>query len=106
MAAIIPQEFIDEFDGVVVENHVNVIYSNDIFSNVDARVIEKVLNSATVDRIFRCISGSVAVSAYELNAIPLPSLSKLTELQDFIDSGMTSLQLEGAIAKIYGVSAS
>jgi len=106
MAAIIPQEFIDEFDGVVVENHVNVIYSNDLFSNVDARVIEKVLNSATVDRIFRCISGSVAVSAYELNAIPLPDLSKLTELRDFIDSGMTSLQLEGAIAKIYGVSAS
>lgn len=106
MAAIIPQDFIDEFGGVVVENHVNVISADDLFSGVSASVIEKILNSATVDRIFRCISGSVAVSAYELNAIPLPDLNKLTELQGYIESGINPSQLEGIIAKIYGVSAS
>ncbi|WP_058973353.1 HsdM family class I SAM-dependent methyltransferase [Type-D symbiont of Plautia stali] len=106
MAAIIPQNFIDEYGGVVVENHVNVISSDDLFSGVHANVIEKILNSATVDRIFRCISGSVAVSAYELNAIPLPDLAKLTELQNYIGSGVNSSQLEGVIAKIYGVSVS
>ncbi|HHY2940182.1 TPA: HsdM family class I SAM-dependent methyltransferase [Enterobacter roggenkampii] len=106
MAAIIPQDFIDEFGGVVVENHVNVISAEDLLSGVNAIVIEKILNSVTVDRIFRCISGSVAVSAYELNAIPLPDLAKLTELQHCIESGISSSQLEGVIAKIYGVSAS
>ncbi len=106
LAAIIPQGFIDEFGGVVVENHVNVINTNGFLSEVDIGVIEKILNSVTVDRIFRCISGSVAVSAYELNAIPIPDVSRLNELRELIDSGMNSFQLEGIIANIYGVSVS
>ena len=105
-AAIIPQEFIDEHNGVVVENHVNVIYSNGLLSNINAKVVERILNSVVVDRIFRCISGSVAVSAYELNAIPLPDISKLKELQESVEAGVDSDRLEGIIAKLYGVSAS
>jgi adenine-specific DNA-methyltransferase len=33
-----------------------------------------------VDRAFRCISGSVAVSAYELENLPLPAPEELTQL--------------------------
>ncbi|MBN7122408.1 methylase [Erwinia billingiae] len=106
MAAVIPQGFIDEFGGVVVENHVNVIYSDGFLLDVDVKVIARVLNSLTVDKVFRCISGSVAVSAYELNAIPLPSISSLIEIEKLIDSGMNDSQLETVIANHYGVSAS
>lgn len=104
MAAIIPQNFIDDFGGVVVENHVNVIYSNGFLSEVGVETIEKVLNSRVVDRIFRCISGSVAVSAFELNAIPFPDVCKLLEVQSMIKSGAMDKNLEVMIANIYGVS--
>jgi adenine-specific DNA-methyltransferase len=33
-----------------------------------------------VDRAFRCLSGSVAVSAYELENLPLPSPEDLARL--------------------------
>lgn len=105
-AAIIPQAFIDRFNGVVIENHVNMVCADRSLPAVDARVIEKILNSATVDRIFRCISGSVAVSAYELKAIPFPETAKLAQFQELVDSGMDTRQLEDVIATLYGVSAS
>jgi len=43
-------------------------------------VLAALLNSAVVDQVFRCISGSVAVSAFELEALPLPVPSALTLL--------------------------
>jgi len=35
------------------------------------------LNSAAFDRLYRCLTGSVAVSAYELSAMPLPDRATL-----------------------------
>ena len=35
------------------------------------------LKSAALDRLYRCLTGSVAVSAYELSAIPLPDRATL-----------------------------
>ncbi|MEN3754924.1 hypothetical protein ABC733_26530 [Mangrovibacter sp. SLW1] len=105
-ATIIPQNFLDEHGGAVVENHVNVIYGDGLLPNLTTSVVEKLLNSSVIDRIFRCISGSVAVSAYELNAIPLPDVEDLRELQKLVDSGISSEKFEGFIAKLYGVSAS
>ncbi|HGT6138217.1 TPA: methylase, partial [Shigella sonnei] len=56
-----------------------------------------------VDRAFRCISGSVAVSAYELNSIPLPSLEQVMEIQSLIDAGVHRRIIERTIAGFYGV---
>jgi len=106
MAAVLPQAFLNEHGGAVVENHVNIIYGKGLLPELEEIVIEKILNSAVVDRIFRCISGSVAVSAYELNAIPLPSLEDLKNLQNYILSGADHYQIEFNISKIYGVSMS
>ncbi|HIE9261999.1 MULTISPECIES: class I SAM-dependent DNA methyltransferase [Klebsiella] len=103
LAAILPQKFIDENGGVVVENHINIVYSNGLFSAVRPEVIEVLLNSHVVDRAFRCISGSVAVSAYELNSIPLPSLEQVMEIQALLDAGVDRRIIERTIAGFYGV---
>ncbi|CAM7222566.1 TPA: Eco57I restriction-modification methylase domain-containing protein [Citrobacter sedlakii] len=103
LAAILPQDFIDETGGVVVENHINIVYPNGLFSEVQPETIAVLLNSQVVDRAFRCISGSVAVSAYELNSVPLPSLEQVIEIQSLLDAGVHKRIIEKTIAGFYGV---
>lgn len=62
---------------VVVENHVNVLTCVDPGSPLSARLLMALLDSAVFDRLYRCLTGSVAVSAYELSAMPLPDRSTL-----------------------------
>jgi Eco57I restriction endonuclease. len=63
---------------VVVENHVNVLRPR-ASAVLSQRVLTQVLKTTTVDRVMRCLCGSVAVSAYELEALPLPAESVLAE---------------------------
>jgi adenine-specific DNA-methyltransferase len=58
--------------GVIVENHVNVITCFDPASVLTPRLLAVLLDSDPLDRMYRCLTGSVAVSAYELAALPLP----------------------------------
>jgi adenine-specific DNA-methyltransferase len=39
------------------------------------------LNTETVDRIFRCLSGSTAVSRFEMESVPLPPPNRLAALE-------------------------
>jgi adenine-specific DNA-methyltransferase len=73
IAAELPAAFIRRHGAVVIENHLNMIRPITEAPSIPAKVLAAVLNSAVVDRTFRCISGSVAVSAYELENLPLPS---------------------------------
>jgi adenine-specific DNA-methyltransferase len=58
---------------LVVENHVNVLRrSTAAPSPLSPRLLTALLNSTALDRLYRCLTGSVAVSAYELEALPLP----------------------------------
>lgn len=101
--AVLPQEFIDQAGGVVVENHLNMIIplaDND--GQIRAETISALLNSKVVDEIFRCISGSVAVSAYELGSLPLPSAEQLLDLQKAIRKGYSRKNIEARIAAYYG----
>jgi len=41
------------------------------------RTLHAVLSSEALDRVIRSLSGSVAVSAYELEAVPLPAAEVL-----------------------------
>jgi adenine-specific DNA-methyltransferase len=43
--------------------------------------VEAVLNSEIIDLVFRCISGSVAVSAFELEALPLPTPEQMRTIE-------------------------
>lgn len=107
---ILPQDFIDKWDGVVVENHVNIVHSISDAPKVSRKALSLILNSQTVDRIFRCLSGSVAVSATELQAIPLPPVANLKELEEIAgvvhkantDQKMQE-KIENIILRAYGL---
>jgi adenine-specific DNA-methyltransferase len=70
---------------VVVENHVNVVRTEEEEPLVSARTLARLLSTDTLDRVLRCLSGSVAVSAYELAALPLPGADTLRELDTLDD---------------------
>lgn len=105
LAAVLPASFLEEHGGAVIENHLNMVYPNRKATAVSPATISVLLNSKAVDRAFRCISGSVAVSAYELNSIPLPSPEQLVELEKLIKRRASKATLESAVDRFYGVTA-
>jgi adenine-specific DNA-methyltransferase len=84
----------------VVENHLNMIRPTNGASRVAADVVAAFLNSQAADRAFRCISGSVAVSAYELEALPLPSPDALKPLAKLVSTGGRQAEIEVACARL------
>ncbi len=101
--ALLPQEFLDEHGGAVVENHLNMIYCDGLnIAPVSPKTICALLNSEAVDRAFRGISGSVAVSAYELNALPLPTVDQICELEQLITNGCPKAMIERKVSEFYG----
>lgn len=103
IAAELPESFIKEHGGsVTVENHLNMVRSAS-GSNppVTSKVITVLLNSETVDQIFRCINGSTAVSAYELESMPFPSPEECKRLERMISSGAGKHAIENAIKEMY-----
>jgi hypothetical protein len=100
--ALLPQSFIDEHGGVVVENHLNIIHCEDLAAAVSPKTICALLNTEAVDRAFRGISGSVAVSAYEVNALPLPSVDQILKLEKLISRGCHKATIERVVSEFYG----
>jgi adenine-specific DNA-methyltransferase len=73
IAAEMPASFIKKNGAVVVENHLSMIRpASKKHPKASTAALSAVLNSSIADEAFRCISGSVAVSAFELEALPLP----------------------------------
>jgi adenine-specific DNA-methyltransferase len=106
IAADMPGKFVRKYGAVVVENHLNMIRPiGKKPPKVSAAVLAAVLNSAIVDEAFRCISGSVAVSAYELEALPLPPAEHMTRLESMVRSGATARNIESEIRALYGLKA-
>ena len=60
------------------------------------------LNSDVVDQVFRCINGSVAVSAYELEALPLPLPEDMLEIEQLVNRRAKRATLERAVERLYG----
>jgi adenine-specific DNA-methyltransferase len=102
IAAVLPQSFLDEFKGVVVENHLNVIRPSGVRARVPLGSIAALLNSEIVDTIFRCTSGSVAVSAYELESIPVPPPEIMQQLHALVESGAAPGTIETFLCRAYG----
>jgi len=101
IAAVIPNSFVLEYPGFVVENHLNMVHSLQKKPRFALRTLAALLNSACLDQAFRCINGSVAVSAYELNSLPLPDPEQMRSLQDLVLCGATTAQMESLIAGFY-----
>ena len=74
VAAPLEQSIFDRFGGVVGENHVVFLeQAAGRAVSLTPAELASVLQSEPVDRIFRCISGAVNVSVFELNQLPLPN---------------------------------
>jgi len=101
IAAELPNDFIKEHGGAVVENHLNMIRPSVEKPAVSSKVLGAFLNSIAADDVFRCISGSVAVSAYELESMPLPALTEMRTLQEMLDAKAPKAQIEQACHTLY-----
>lgn len=101
--ALLPQNFLDEHGGAVIENHLNMIYCDGLdIAPVSPNTICVLLSTEAVDRAFRGISGSVAVSAYELNALPLPTAEQVCELERLIEAESSRAIIEQQVSEFYG----
>lgn len=106
IAAEMPLSFLARHPrGVTVENHLNMLLPLDEGTPpVPPAVLAAFLNSRAADRAFRCISGSVAVSAYELEAMPLPNPAALKELTALVAAGASRDRLDQAADRLYGIA--
>ena len=101
IAAELPAAFIEEHGAVVVENHLNMIKPLNGAPRVAPSALAVLLNSGVVDQVFRCINGSVAVSAYELEALPLPPPEEVKEIERLVKQRASRERLEGAVERLY-----
>jgi adenine-specific DNA-methyltransferase len=105
IAAELPEWFIEEHGAVVVENHLNMVRPINGAPMVSTAVVATLLQSAVVDQMFRCINGSVAVSAYELESLPLPSPDALQEIEQLVRQHASQETIERAVERLYGIGA-
>jgi len=104
IAAELPESFVAKHGGVIIENHLNMIRARSDVPAVPPAVIAAFLNSRAGDIAFRCISGSVAVSAFELEELPLPSPATMRKITRLLDRRAPAIEIERVIAAAYGIS--
>lgn len=101
IAAELPKKFLTLHGAVVIENHLNIIRPANAGPRVSPKVLTAFLNTEIVDRAFRCLSGSVAVSAYELEALPLPPPEALDHLIQLVENGAPRDAIEKACSLLF-----
>ena len=106
IAAELPASFIEKHGAVVVENHLNMIKPLNGVPKMLPAALAVLLNSDVVDRVFRCINGSVAVSAYELEALPLPPPENIKEIERLVKRRAKRETLERTVERLYSRGAS
>lgn len=104
IAAPLPAEFLTSHGGAVVENHLNMLRPVDDDPKLPPAIVAAFLNSSAADRAFRCINGSVAVSAYELESLPLPAPDELASLTGIVTDGSSQDDIEAECRRLYGQS--
>ena len=100
IAAELPASFVEAHGAVAVENHLNMIKPLKGAPKVAPAALAVLLNSNMVDQVFRCINGSVAVSAYELQALPLPSPEGIKEIERLVKECAERETLEYAVERL------
>lgn len=101
IAAELPADFLAKHEAVSVENHLNMVKPVRGKPLVPPGVIAALLNSNIVDEAFRCISGSVAVSASELEALPLPAPEAVAGLEKLLAENATREMVEQFVGVLY-----
>jgi adenine-specific DNA-methyltransferase len=103
IAAELPKSFLSKHGAAVIENHLNMIRPMNSRPAVTPKVLTAFLNTEVVDNAFRCLSGSVAVSAYELEALPLPPPEALAPIAELLKSGAGHRAIEDACSRMFAV---
>jgi adenine-specific DNA-methyltransferase len=101
IAAELPQQLIAQHSAVIVENHLNMVRPLNGTPKISPAAVAAVLNSRSADQAFRCISGSVAVSAFELEALPLPSVEQMRSIERLLQVGAPGAAIENILQAIY-----
>lgn len=102
IAAEMPRSFVRRHGAVIVENHLNMVRaSNGEDAKVTATAVAALLNSSIADEAFRCISGSVAVSAFELESMPLPAPEKMAAVEHLLRTGAEASTVDDCIRELY-----
>lgn len=101
IVAEMPEAFIRRHKAVIVENHLNMVRAVVQAPAVPVAAIAALLSSAVVDAAFRCINGSVAVSAFELEELPLPPPGVMVRLAALVASGASAAVIEALLTAAY-----
>jgi adenine-specific DNA-methyltransferase len=96
VGAVLPESFLKAHSAVAVENHLNMVRAKTQPPKVPLQTLAAFFATDIADRVMRCISGSVAISAAEIEAMPLPSANDL-------NAAMASQDPEAALRNLYGV---
>lgn len=110
IAAPLSGEFLRAHGGAVIENHVNVVQNGiaaapGLDGALSHRAVMVLLNSGVLDQLFRCLNGSVAVSAYELESLPLPGPDTMRALDAMVGAGATPMEIEQFLRAAYTAAA-
>lgn len=103
IAAELPTAFIEEHGAVVIENHLNMVKPVVKAPTISPATLAAILNSTVIDELFRCINGSVAVSAFELKSLPLPSMKYMERIEQLVFDGAPKDQLERALMQAFSI---
>lgn len=103
IAAELPVDFIKKYGAAVIENHINMIrpINKNIASSVSVKAITAIFNSRTLDQVFRCYNGSVAVSAYELESLPLPGPNVIKQIENIVRFNKNNDLIEQILRGVY-----
>jgi adenine-specific DNA-methyltransferase len=101
VAAVLGSDMLDPHGAVAVENHVNILEPTGDRPAVPLPVLCALLNSAAANEAFRCLSGSTAVSAYELGHLPLPDPAALEPLAALVASRAQADEIEAECRRLY-----
>lgn len=102
IAAELDATFLAAHKAVTVENHLNMLVPVSGQPEVAPSTLAAFLNSSAADRAFRCISGSVAVSASELESMPVPSPYDMVELTSLLRRKPTRDAIDRLCERLYG----
>lgn len=98
ISAEMPASVLKVHGAVAVENHLNMVVAAIANPVVPMKTLVAFFASETADRVLRCINASVAISASEIEAMPLPTA-------DEIAAAIGSQDLKAALRDLYGIGA-
>ena len=101
IAAEMPADFVRKHGAAIVENHLNMVRPIVATSAIPSAAIAALLNSEAADAAFRCINGSVAVSAFELESMPVPSPAVMLQVAELLAHGAPRAEIGRLISAAY-----